>query len=212
VQVRRARIALAPPIVSALAPDGVTGIIRIRTFADNRVREQFTAAFEYLTTAGAQQFIFDVRGNGGGSVGNVVYILRQLLPAGRIITLNYGNGSSQTHYVETDSGFDAPIVILTDASSASAAELFAAAFRDNNIGTSIGVTTFGKGSVQNYFVLSNGSAIRTTIGMFYPPSGVNFDGVGIIPDITVEREGSISLNEINFTSDNQLIFALEYFE
>jgi len=210
-RVRRARLQLAPPIVYSLAPDGITGIIRIRTFGDDRVRTQFNDALEYLTNSGAEQFIFDVRGNGGGSVGNVVAILRQLLPAGRIITLNYGNGTSQTHYVESDSGFDAPIVVLTDENSASASELFVAALRDNNIGTFIGTTTFGKGSVQRYFRLSNGSAIRTTVGMFYPPSGINFDGVGIIPDIEVQREGNINFNEINFEYDNQLIIALEYF-
>ena len=68
----------------------------------------------------------------------------------------------------------------------SAAELFAAAIRDFGKGKLVGETTYGKGVMQRTFGLSDGSAVRLTVAYFNPPSGINFNGEGLAPDVSVE--------------------------
>ncbi|MEE1127109.1 MAG: S41 family peptidase, partial [Acutalibacteraceae bacterium] len=81
---------------------------------------------------------------------------------------------------------DLPMTVLCNEKTASAAELFAAAIRDFGKGKLVGETTYGKGVMQRTFGLSDGSAVRLTIAYFNPPSGINFNGEGLTPDVSVE--------------------------
>ena len=81
---------------------------------------------------------------------------------------------------------DLPMAVLTNGSSASASELFAAAIREVAGGKIIGEKTFGKGQIQTIFNLSDGSVLKITVGKFYSPKGNNWDEKGIEPDITVK--------------------------
>ena len=110
-------------------------------------------------------------------------------------------------------------VILCNGSTASAAELFTATFRDYDKlnATIVGTTTFGKGSMQQITPLmyyGYEGALKLTVALYYPASGEGYDGVGITPDVTVElSEAAASKNiyELADADDNQLQKALEYF-
>jgi carboxyl-terminal processing protease len=87
-----------------------------------------------------------------------------------------------------DLGEDIPMVVLINGNSASASEIVAAAFRDYERAELIGETTFGKGSVQGLYDLSDGSQLRVTIANFYSPDDIEINEVGISPTIDIEDE------------------------
>ena len=78
------------------------------------------------------------------------------------------------------------MVVLCNENTASAAELFTAALRDYNLAEIVGVTTFGKGSMQTTYTLGDGSAIKMSTAFYNPPSNVSYDGIGIEPKHKVE--------------------------
>jgi carboxyl-terminal processing protease len=98
-----------------------------------------------------------------------------------------------------------PLVVLINAGSASASEIVAGAIKDYGRGTLIGETTFGKGSVQQSHMLSDGSELRVTIARWYTPNNVSIDGTGIEPDIEVPTPETLGDE-----SDTQLERAVEF--
>ncbi len=94
------------------------------------------------------------------------------------------------------------MAVLVNGNSASASEIFAGAIKDYGVGTLIGTQTFGKGIVQSLFPLSDGSAIKITVSRYYTPAGNNIHGVGITPNIILERDTESE-------EDNQLQKAME---
>ena len=103
-----------------------------------------------------------------------------------------------------------PIVLLIDEHSASASEILAGAIKDYEYGTLVGVTTFGKGIVQNVVPLSDGDAIKITTSKYFTPNGNYIHEVGISPDVEVEYDYTGSTNEpYDKKYDNQFLKALE---
>lgn len=147
---------------------------------------QFEQAVNDAVQNNADGLIFDVRGNGGGTLEAVEKMCDLLLPEGDIVSATYKNGKKSVLFTSDANEIDLPMAVLTDENTASAAELFAAAIRDYDKGKLIGTNTFGKGIMQRTYALSDGSAVRLTVAYFNPPSGVNFHGVGLSPDIEVE--------------------------
>ena len=156
---------------------------------------QFEAAIADATDKGATGLIFDVRGNGGGTLDSVDKILDILLPEGEVVSATYKNGKKEVLFSSDKNEIDLPMTVLCDEGTASAAELFAASIRDFEKGKLIGTRTYGKGIMQETFALSDGSAVRLTVAYFNPPSGINFHGKGLTPDI-----------EITLTEDEQKYF------
>lgn len=156
---------------------------------------QFEAAIADATDKGATGLIFDVRGNGGGTLDSVDKILDILLPEGEVVSATYKNGKKEVLFSSDKNEIDLPMTVLCDEGTASAAELFAASIRDFEKGKLIGTRTYGKGIMQETFALSDGSAVRLTVAYFNPPSGINFHGKGLTPDI-----------EITLTEDEQNYF------
>ena len=101
-------------------------------------------------------------------------------------------------YDEDDHVVDKPMIVLTNERTASAGELFASSVRENKDCEIVGKTTYGKGVMQNTYAFSDGSSITLTISEYNPPSGINYDGVGVVPDYEVENTDG---------ADNQLAFA-----
>lgn len=192
-----------------LYEDGITGIIRISSF-DDVTAEQFKAAVKDLQAQGASRYVFDMRGNTGGLLDSVVEVLDYLLPEGTIIRITDNNGNEET--IESDAEeFEAPMAVLVNGGTASAAELFTAALRDFDKSVTVGTTTYGKGSMQTIVPFSDGSALRITYKMYSPPISDNYDGVGIIPDVEVELDEAfwgLSIYKISDAEDNQLQAAI----
>ncbi len=164
---------------------GTLGYIQITDFNTATVA-QFKDAVTAAQENGATGLIFDVRGNGGGTLDSVEKILDFLLPEGDVVSATYKNGKKEVLFTSDKNEIDLPMAVLCDDDTASASELFAAAIRDFGKGKLVGETTYGKGVMQRTFGLSDGSAVRLTIAYFNPPSGINFNGVGLEPDVSVE--------------------------
>ena len=94
-----------------------------------------------------------------------------------------------------------PIVILTDYSTASAAELFTETLRDYKKAKVVGVKTYGKGVVQNMIPYEDGSAFKFTVSEYFPPSGYSIDMKGILPDYSLDVAGI----EVQYDKDNHIV-------
>lgn len=165
---------------------GDYGYIEITSFNKATV-DQFLTAINTLTESGVKGLIFDLRGNGGGTVSSVGEILDVLLPEGDVMTVKYKGGKTAVMLGSDAEELDLPMAVLTDGGTASAAELFTASIRDFEKGKLIGSKTFGKGVMQETFSLFGGSSIVLTVAEFLPHSLESFNGVGISPDIEVEQ-------------------------
>jgi len=181
------------------------GIVKILQF-DTKTPEQFTTAIEDLKSQGADTFIFDVRNNSGGELNSVVSMLDYLLPEGPVIRITDGDGN-ETIMSSDANELDAKMAILINRTTASAAELFAAAMRDYGKAFLVGVQTYGKGSMQTIVRLADNSAIRVTYKMYSPPFSDNYNGIGLIPDFIVElseEAAKKNLYNLKDKEDNQL--------
>ncbi len=191
--------------------DKSVGVIRIMSF-DGVTPNQFYASLDALMAEGVTKFVFDVRNNPGGSLDAICDILDYILPEGPIIHTKNKAGSESV----INSGpeeLDIPIVVLCNGNTASAAELFTSALMDYDKAVSVGQVTYGKGSMQTLFPLADGSGIKFTTKMYFPPYSEGYDGVGITPDIVVdmaEEFQNVNLFKIADKDDAQLQRAVQY--
>ena len=163
--------------------------------------QYFKAAIEAATEAGAIGFVFDVRDNPGGYLSSVMNVLDCFVPDGTEL-LSYGaENETPTAYVASDDDvIDLPCVVLCGGTTASAGELFTAALQDyNDMGllrvTVVGTAeaTYGKGIMQSSYHLSDGSVLTMTSAFYNPPSGVNYHGVGVIPDVVCAEDTALDV-------------------
>ncbi len=189
-----------PTVEYRLITDKI-GYIGISEF-DDVTDDQFIAALDDLKSQGMENLIIDLRDNGGGLVDVTCNILDQLLPEGLIVYTEDKDGNRQEETSDAEHYFDGKMAVLVNGNSASASEIFAGAIKDYGVGTLIGTQTFGKGIVQSLFPLSDGSAIKITVSRYYTPAGNNIHGVGITPDIILEKDTESE-------EDNQLQKAID---
>ncbi len=174
--------------------------VRITQFKSNTA-SQFTAAIDELEANSLTKgYIFDVRGNPGGYLYTVVDVISYLTKKGSTV-VTFTESYSAPMYDTDEHEIDKPLIILTSEYTASAGELFASSLRENKDCEIVGKTTYGKGVMQNTYRFSDGASLTLTISEYNPPSGINYDGVGVVPDYTVENPED--------GTDMQLIFATE---
>ncbi|QJW99368.1 S41 family peptidase [Frigoriglobus tundricola] len=183
--------------IKVVNPAGVDkiGYARIGSFATTTPRE-LDDALNALKINGARAIVLDLRGNHGGSFLAGVETARRLLPAGLIVTTQGQAPEVDNQVFSSSSGMsahDIPIVLLIDAETASAAEVLAAALKDNNRATLVGMPSFGKGTVQYPLRLvtldddptskrpQKSGTVRLTIAKLIAPRGGPINGVGISP-------------------------------
>ena len=164
------------------------GYIHIFTFGANTTPE-LRAAIEDLLDQGAEGFVVDFRNNGGGYLTTAIEVASEFLPKGEVVLYEqYGDGTRDTH-LTTSGGLavDVPIILLINEGSASASEVVAGAIQDLERGQLVGVTSYGKGSVQNWIPLNNEQgAVRVTIAKWLTPDGRTIHELGLTPDVEVE--------------------------
>jgi C-terminal peptidase prc len=180
------------------AKDGI-GYLRIGSFTANTPRE-LDEAINSLKGRGVRAVVIDLRGNMGGSFLASVDTTRRLLSAGLIVTTQGQVAEVNNQPFSSDSGMaahDMPLVLLIDTETASGAEVLAAALKDNNRATLVGMPTFGKGTIQYPLRLvalddldENGKprtaksgSVRLTIAKLIAPRGEAINGIGITPHI-----------------------------
>jgi carboxyl-terminal processing protease len=161
-----------PSIEASYMLDNKTGYIKLNKFS-------FTSAHDLLESInalklkGMSKLIFDLRGNGGGSLSDAVRIVDEFVEGKQLIMYTEGaNSKRQNYYSEIKGAFESGnLVVLIDELSASASEVVAGALQDLDRATIIGRRSFGKGLVQRQFGFSDNSGIRLTIAKYYTPSG-----------------------------------------
>lgn len=162
------------------------GYIKVSGFKKN-TPQQFVDTLERIISNGAKALVFDVRDNDGGIVDSLADCLDPLLPGGVIATAEYKDGHSETLIYSDETMLDIPIVVLVNKYTASAAELFAASLRDFGGAVLVGEKTYGKGVMQQTTEFDKKGAVVLTVARYKTTVSDCYDGVGLIPDLTVEN-------------------------
>lgn len=173
--------------VSAEMKTEEIGYIKLTEFTQAAVG-QFSDAVQELEKQGMKKLIVDLRDNPGGLLNSVCDILDEILPEGLIVYTEDRDGRRGERTSDGERSVTCEVAVLVNGGSASAAEIFAGAVQDYELGPVIGTQTYGKGVVQDTYMLSDGSAIKMTTEKYFTPKGQDIDGSGITPDIVVEEE------------------------
>src|ERR1700722_18230672 len=173
-------------------PEPGYGYLRIAEFSETTGADTVSALRELRKRNGAplKGLVLDLRNNPGGVLEAAVSVADAFLDAGLIVSARGRTAESKFEMNATpgDELNGAPIVVLVNGGSASAAEIVAGALKDHHRAKLMGRTTFGKGSVQTVMPLSGDRAIKLTTSLYYTPSGVSINHRGIAPDIELPRE------------------------
>ncbi len=180
------------------------GYISVSEF-DDVTYDQFKNALETLEGEGMEGLVIDLRNNPGGNLSTVTDMLKLLLPEGTIVSITDKNGDTEEVTCDGSNEFTKPLAVLVNQYSASASEVFSGAIQDYGIGSIVGVTTYGKGVVQQLIDLGDGTCLKVTIAEYYTPSGRSINGVGVKPDV----EAEYVYDAENPEADNQLETAVE---
>jgi len=180
------------------APD--IGYIVINRFTERSGEEVQNAAQE-LQRDGARRIILDLRDNGGGLLDAAVDVSSQFL-SDSVVLYEQAKGQPERTFRTKPGGaaLDLPLVVLVNHGTASASEIVAGALRDNKRATLVGEQTFGKGSVQHIYDLSDGSSLHVTAAEWFTPGHHQLTGHGLVPDEVVAR----SDDDIAAGRDSQL--------
>lgn len=182
------RMGMAEPLTVNITRDGIwrpsipnfymikpgIGYIGLISGFQSTTSRELTNAIAQLREEGAESFILDLRGNGGGYLDQGIKVCDQFLQRGQSIVSTRGRpGKSfdQDEVARIGASDNFPLVILVDRQTASASEIVAGAIQDHDRGLIVGEQTFGKGLVQRIFPLINGGGLILTIAHYYTPSG-----------------------------------------
>ena len=170
--------------------DNHIGYIRCTTFGDETVAHFQEGLQTYQNQADI--WIVDLRSNLGGSTSAATDSAGLFTGAGPITYLRDGTGAYSAYYHEESTRVLGPVIVLVDAFSASASEIFASAIRDYQAGIVIGSRTYGKGVAQSVIDQTNlpeyfpdGDAIKITSYRFFSPAGNTTDQIGVVPNLLV---------------------------
>jgi carboxyl-terminal processing protease len=187
-------VIVSKEVISKDLADGTVGYIAVTGFSDNS-KTKFHDALQADLKAGKKKIILDLRGDPGGYVTAAQSIASEFIKDGPIFWEQDADGTQ----VETDAtgqgiATDASIqlVVLVDKGSASGSEIVAGALQDRKRATIVGETSFGKGTVQQWIQLQNGSALKLTIAKWLTPDKHWIHHVGIIPDVAVTTPADAS--------------------
>jgi carboxyl-terminal processing protease len=185
LQIERAQISV-PNVTSKVEEVGgrTLGYVRMVTFSEG-VHAQLREAVQKVEKQGAEGIVLDLRGNGGGLLEEAVLSASVFLPKDEVVVTT--NSRTQGHAVYKTVGDNlpkVPVVVLIDRNTASAAEILTAALADDAGAKTVGTRSYGKGVFQQEIDLSNGGALKLTIGEYFTPDGVNLaNSHGIHPDV-----------------------------
>ena len=187
--------------------DKKIGYISLSIFS-SVASEQFNKELVKLEKEGISGLVIDVRGNSGGYLTTVTDIASYFLKKGDIIYKLEVNDKVTVRKDKTKESRDYPVAVLIDKNSASASEILASSIKESYNGYVVGTNSYGKGTVQQTLVLSDGSMIKYTIEKWLTPLGNWINEEGVIPTNYVELSSEY-LNNPVFENDNQLNKALE---
>jgi len=210
VTVARAEIQV-PAVRSTVIADHVL-YVRIYVFSTTTTTEFHAALSSGL--AGAKGIVLDLRGDPGGFITEADHVISEFVSSGETFELRDRSGNVERHDVGGEHlATSVPLVVLVDANSASASEIVAGSLQVHHRAKLVGTVTFGKGSVQEDFPLSNGADVHLTVKRWYLPNGQTIDHKGLQPDVTVTLpsqtdEFDVLQPALGYAKDAQLNAAL----
>src|SRR5437868_918304 len=188
VSMNRERIELRP--VKWEIKDGV-GYININTFSGNVADQTKSALVSIDKATGGHPlgYVVDLRSNPGGLLDQAVDVADDFLDSGEIVSQRGRTKDDIERYYARpgDLAHGLPVIVLTDAGTASASEIVAGALQDHRRALIMGEPSFGKGSVQTVVQTGPNAALRLTTARYYTPSGRSVQAGGIEPDINVPQ-------------------------
>ena len=186
------------------------GYIRLTQFQE-RTAEDMKEALKDLEKQEMKSLVLDMRNNPGGLLKVSVQVAELFIKGGKLVVSVKGREGDKEEYLSAsaDAREDYPIVALVNEGSASASEIVAGALQDWERAVVLGTQTFGKGSVQTVFSLSDGSGMRLTTAKYYTPKGVSIQNTGITPNITVKPIKKGEEKESKFIRERDLKKHLE---
>ncbi len=205
VTIRREPIQV--PSVEVKILEDQIAYVQFFTYGEDSAK-QLREALTKIMKDNPRGLILDLRNNGGGYLTTAIDVVSEFIPANQLAMIEeFGDGSQRTF--KTKGGgvaTEIPLVVLVNEGTASASEITAGAIQDYARGKLVGVTTFGKGSVQNWITLKdNQGGVRVTIARWLTPKERQINKVGLEPDVTVE----ITEEDIKNGKDPQLEKAVE---
>jgi len=205
VAMTRAKIDL--PSITGKMLDNNIAYIQLSTFGQT-TDDEFRKALQPLLDKKPVGLILDLRYDGGGYLQTAIEIVSEFVPGDKVALFEqHGDGTMQT-YKTSGNGIatNIPLVVLVNEGTASASEITAGAIQDYTRGKLVGVTTYGKGSVQNWIPLrDNQGAVRVTIAHWLTPDKRQINKIGLKPDVEIK----ISDTDIKNKLDPQLDAAIK---
>jgi carboxyl-terminal processing protease len=221
---KRTEITVPSVVLHYIAEDHIAHI-QITQFSQG-VSDQLKDALTKAKKLGAKSIILDLRDDPGGYLQEAVNVASEFIGKGNVL-LEQDSSGQRTPQPVNGQPIDTttPIVVLTNANTASAAEIVSGAMQDNHRAIILGVKTFGTGTVLDEFDLSDGSAILLGTSEWLTPDGQFIRDKGIQPNIQVnlnanrnpltpdqENQGKLNLQQILKSGDTQLVGAINYLE
>jgi carboxyl-terminal processing protease len=171
------------------------GYVRLGTFSEGS-SAFLRKAVEKVDREGAEGLVLDLRANGGGILEEAVLAASVLLPKDEVVVTTDSRTQGHSEYRAVGDNLpERPMVVLIDRNTASAAEILAAALHDDAGAEIVGTRSFGKGVFQQEIDLSNGGALKLTIGEYFTPDGTNLAGRGIHPGVKVADDPDTARDE-----------------
>lgn len=165
------------------------GYVRLSSFNENAAKDVKKAIDQLEKKEKLRGLIFDLRMNPGGLLDQAVDVASLFIDEGVVVS-TLGRDPEQKEVRNARKGMarkELPLVVLVNSSTASAAEIVAAALQDHHRAMVIGDTTFGKGSVQTIIDLGSEMGLKLTIARYYTPNGVSIQEKGVVPDIFLDE-------------------------
>jgi carboxyl-terminal processing protease len=178
--------------------------ITITSFNDDTAK-LFNSAAQETLTADVDGIVLDLRNNPGGRLDTAVGVASEWVNGRTVVIQRLMGVDKATNGSGTPRFAGIPTVVLVNGGSASASEIVAGALKDYDFATIVGETTFGKGSVQDYQMLPDGSSVKLTVAEWLTPLGNSINETGIEPDVAVE----LTIEDIDAGVDPQMDAALK---
>lgn len=197
------------PIKSEVLENDI-GYIKISSFDEN-TSSDFKEKFEELEKKNIKSLIIDLRNNGGGIVEEATTIADYIADKGAelLITVDK-NGKEEIEKSKQEPIINMPIVVLVNENTASASEILAGALKDLEKATIVGTQTYGKGVIQNFLTMTDGSGIKITSEEYYTPNRTKINKIGIEPNEIVELPKEVTnILYVTEEQDTQLKKAIE---
>jgi carboxyl-terminal processing protease len=183
-----------------------TGYVRIMIFG-GRTAKELKEAIKELKEQDMTRLVLDLRGNGGGLFDAAIDVASEFLSGG-VVVYEIERGQDEQTFSASNGGSytEGNLALLVDGGTASASEIVAGALQDRDRAPLIGQQTFGKGSVQSVFDLSDGSSVHITSSKWFTPNRNQIHGQGLTPDVEI----IITEEDRTQGRDSQLERAIEY--